>query len=67
MLFLIYDMILPVLPAQTELKLSEFFTMADGERSDRPVTSYTFIFFSEGKDSNSMLWNAGLKGNMLLP
>lgn len=30
-------MILPVRPAQTELKLSEFFIMADGERSESPV------------------------------
>ena len=37
MLFLIYDLILPVRPAQMELKLSEFFTMADGERRERPV------------------------------
>lgn len=37
MLLLIYDMTPPVRPAQTELKLSEFFTVADVEGSERPV------------------------------
>lgn len=48
MLFLIYDMVLPVRPAQMELKLSESFTMADGKRSERPAgkSLLTFIIFS---------------------